>query len=56
MATTETAKKKVREPLFHITRRASLPWWRAWLIRGVAILAEIYTLEHTLALHAALRV
>ena len=41
MATTETAKKKVREPLFHITRRASLPWWRAWLIRGVAILAAL---------------
>ena len=37
----EAGKRKVREPLFHITKRASLPWWHAWIIRGVAILAAL---------------
>lgn len=26
-----------KAPLFHITRRASLPWYRAWLIRVIAV-------------------
>ncbi len=33
-----TEKNKVREPLFHITKRANIPWWKAWMIRGIAIL------------------
>lgn len=41
MATAENTEKKVREPLFHITKRASLPWWRTWMIRGIAILAAL---------------
>lgn len=41
MAMIEAGKRKVREPLFHITKRASLPWWHAWIIRGVAILAAL---------------
>ena len=28
-------------PLFHIARRKSLPWYRAWAIRGIAILAAL---------------
>lgn len=31
-------EKKVREPLIHITKRASISWWKAALIRLVAIL------------------
>lgn len=38
MRTNENAKGTVREPLFHITKRAALPWWKAWIIRGAAIL------------------
>ena len=28
-------------PLFHIVRRKSLPWYRAWMIRGIAILLAL---------------
>ena len=28
-------------PLFHIAKRKSLPWYRAWAIRGIAILAAL---------------
>ncbi len=31
-------KKHHREPLFHITKRDSLAWWQAWLIRIAAVL------------------
>ena len=32
-----------REPLFHISKRAEMPWHRAWLIRGIAILLALCT-------------
>lgn len=32
-------QKSLHEPLFHITKRAALPWWKAWLIRAAAIFA-----------------
>ncbi len=31
----------VHEPLFHITKRAYMDWWKAWLIRGGAILLSL---------------
>ena len=31
-------KKSVREPLFHITKRDAIVWWKAWIIRAVAIM------------------
>lgn len=34
-------ESKVHEPLFHIAKRTSMVWWKAWLIRGVAILASL---------------
>lgn len=33
-----TNEKTVKEPLFHIAKRSELVWWKAWLIRGAAIL------------------
>ncbi len=30
---------KVREPLFHIVKRSTIPLWKSWLIRAIAILA-----------------
>ena len=33
-----TNEKTVREPLFHIAKRSDIEWWKAWLIRGAAIL------------------
>lgn len=33
--------KTVREPLIHITKRASIVWWKSWLIRAVAIIASL---------------
>ena len=35
----ETTENKVREPLFHIAKRAYIPWYKAWCIRLIAILA-----------------
>ncbi len=32
---------KVREPLFHIAKRTGMTWWKAWLIRGIAIVASL---------------
>ena len=32
---------KTREPLFHISKRDALPWYRAWAIRLIAILAAL---------------
>ncbi len=32
---------KVREPLFHVAKRTSMVWWKAWLIRGIAIVASL---------------
>jgi len=34
-----TDNKKIREPLLRITKRPSIVWWKAWIIRAVAILA-----------------
>ena len=28
---------KVHEPLFHLTKRANIAWWHAWLIRILAV-------------------
>lgn len=36
-----TAEKKVHEPLLHITKRASMVWWKSWLIRAAAIVASL---------------
>ena len=32
---------KQREPLVHITKRAALPWYHSWLIRGGALLLAL---------------
>ena len=32
-------KKAIREPLFHISKRAPLPFWHVWGIRAVAIVS-----------------
>jgi len=37
----EKHETAVREPLFHIVKRDALPWWKAWLIRGGAIVAAM---------------
>ncbi len=36
-----THTKNVREPLFHIAKRASIPWWKAWIVRIIAVLAAL---------------
>ena len=36
-----TEQKSLHEPLFHISKRAALPWWKAWLIRAAAVLAAL---------------
>ena len=33
--------KPTREPLFHISKRGALPWYLAWGIRGIALLAAL---------------
>ena len=33
--------KQTREPLFHIAKRSSLPWYAAWGIRGGAVLLAL---------------
>ena len=33
--------KRVREPLFHIAKRAALPWYAVWGIRGGALLVAL---------------
>ena len=32
---------KTREPLFHIAKRAALPWYRTWAIRGGALVLAL---------------
>ena len=32
---------KVREPMFHIVKRDTLPWYQAWGIRAVAIVLAL---------------
>ena len=34
-------KKKAHTPLFHISKRSTLPWYQAWAIRGGSILAAL---------------
>ena len=34
-------EKHMREPLFHITKRSDIVWWKAWIIRAVAIIAAL---------------
>lgn len=34
-------EKRVREPLIHITKRAAMPWYKAWSVRGAAILLAL---------------
>ena len=33
--------KKTRTPLFHVARRAALPWYKSWGIRGAAIVLAL---------------
>ena len=33
--------KRTREPLFHVVKRAALPWYATWGIRGGALLAAL---------------
>ena len=33
--------EKTRVPLVHISRRASLPWYKAWGIRAIAIVLAL---------------
>ncbi len=33
--------KKVHEPLFHIAKRDTLLWWKAWMFRAIAVLAAL---------------
>ena len=37
----KTHEKTAREPLFHVAKRAGLPWWKAWLIRVIAVAAAL---------------
>ncbi len=40
--TENSGEKKVREPLFHITKKASVPWQQAWAVRiGSVVVALI---------------
>ncbi len=36
-----TNVKKAREPLFHIAKRASIVWYKAWLIRIISVAAAM---------------
>lgn len=33
--------QKVHEPHFHVVRRSGIPWWKAWLIRIIAVLIAL---------------
>ena len=33
--------EKAREPLFHIVKRNGLVWWKAWLVRVIAVVAAL---------------
>jgi len=35
------SSKKIREPLFHVVKQDGILWWKAWLIRLIAILAAL---------------
>ena len=36
---TQKGITKAREPLFHIVKRPTIPMWKSWMIRAIAILA-----------------
>ena len=36
---TQKGITKAREPLFHIVKRSTIPLWKSWMIRAIAILA-----------------
>lgn len=36
-----TKKHSHSEPLFHITKRDGMVWWRSWLVRIIAVLAAL---------------
>ena len=33
--------KANRTPLFHVSKRGLLPWYRAWAIRGIGLLLAV---------------
>ncbi len=33
--------KSLREPLFHIAKRNTMPWWKSWLIRAAAVVIAL---------------
>ncbi len=33
--------KAAREPLFHVAKRNTIVWWKAWLIRGISIAVSL---------------
>ena len=35
---------KTRTPLFHVAKRAALPWYKSWAIRGAALLLALVML------------
>lgn len=37
----KTKGKFAHEPLFHIVKRDAMPWWKAWLIRIIAVAAAL---------------
>ena len=39
MANLAKGSGKPREPLFHIVKRPTIPMWKSWMIRIIAILA-----------------
>lgn len=39
MTSADSVKK--HEPLFHIVKRESLPWWKSWLVRIIAFLCAL---------------
>ena len=39
--TANESGKKVHEPLFHITKKAAIPWQKAWAVRIGAVVAAL---------------
>ena len=56
-------QNKTRTPLFHVAKRAALPWYKSWAIRGAALLlalvlcgviTSLVTGENPIAVYAAI--
>lgn len=56
-------EKSVREPLFHITKRSEIVWWKAWIIRILsvifalvvsAVVTVVLTKENPLSVYATM--